>query len=115
MIRRPRSSTLFPSPPLFGSDLVKATPDAIICAGDAAIQAAQAATTIIPIVASTDDMVGTGLVQSLARPGGNTTGVSILAAELDGKRQGILIDSLPTARPMALLADTQTTRPPRLQ
>src|SRR5256885_10461933 len=80
MIRRPRSSTLFPSPPLFGSELVKANPDAIICAGDAAIQAAQAATTIIPIVASTDDMVGTGLVQSLARPGGNTTGVSILAA-----------------------------------
>src|SRR5438477_2137542 len=48
--------------PAAAAELVKANPDAIICAGDAAIQAAQAATTIIPIVASTDDMVGTGLV-----------------------------------------------------
>ena len=57
--------------------------DAIICAGDAAIIAAQAATTSIPIVATTDDMVGAGLVRSLAHPGGNTTGVSLLAADED--------------------------------
>jgi putative ABC transport system substrate-binding protein len=73
-------------------DMVKAGPDAILCGGPAAIRAAQAATTAIPI-AATDDIVGEGLVRSLAHPGGNTTGVSILAAELDGKRQEILIPS----------------------
>jgi len=95
--------------PVLAAELVKAGPDAIMCGGDAAIRAAQAATTSIPIVASTDDMVGSGLVRSLARPGGNTTGVSIFATELDGKRQEILIDFFPAARRMAVLADTQTT------
>jgi putative ABC transport system substrate-binding protein len=71
------------------AELVKAAPEAILCGGDAAIRAAQAATSTIPIVAITDDMVGAGLVRSLARPGGNTSGVSILAADLDGKRQGV--------------------------
>src|SRR5262245_37381827 len=74
------------------AELVSASPDAILCGGDAAIRAAQAATTTIPVVALTDDMVGAGLVRSLARPGANTTGVSILAADLDGKRQEVLID-----------------------
>jgi putative tryptophan/tyrosine transport system substrate-binding protein len=44
------------------------------------------ATQTIPIVGITDDMVGSGLVRSLANPGGNTTGISIFATELDGKR-----------------------------
>jgi putative ABC transport system substrate-binding protein len=60
-------------------------------------------------------MVGEGLVRSLAHPDGNTTGVSILAAELDGKRQEILIDFFPAARRMAVLADAQTTEPARLE
>ena len=51
------------------TDLVNAAPDAILCGGDAAIRAAQAATSNIPIVAITDDMVGAGLVRSLAHPG----------------------------------------------
>ena len=50
-------------------------------------------------------MLGTGLVNSLARPNGNTTGVSILAPELDGKRQEILIEAVPGLRRMAALAD----------
>ena len=54
-------------------------------------------------------------MRSLARPGGNTTGVSILAADLDGKRQEILFDFFPAERRMAVLADTQTTGPDRLQ
>jgi putative tryptophan/tyrosine transport system substrate-binding protein len=90
------------------ADLAGSGVDAIICGGDAATRAAQAATTVIPIIASTDDMVGAGLAQSLARPGGNTTGTSLLASELDGKRQEILFDLLPTARRMAVLADPQT-------
>jgi putative ABC transport system substrate-binding protein len=77
--------------------------------GDAAIRAAQKATTTIPILAGSDDMVGAGLVNSMARPGGNTTGVSILATELDGKRQEILIEAVPGLRRMAALADPNRT------
>jgi putative tryptophan/tyrosine transport system substrate-binding protein len=61
-------------------------------------------------------MVGQGLVGSLVQPGsGNTTGVSILATELDGKRQEILTEAVPGLRRMAALADTNTTAPDRLQ
>jgi putative tryptophan/tyrosine transport system substrate-binding protein len=99
----------------FAADLVKAKVDVIYATGDAAIRAAQRATTTIPILAGTDDMVGSGLVNSLARPGGNTTGLSILAAELDGKRQEILIEAVPGLHRMGALADSNTTAPPRLQ
>ena len=54
-------------------------------------------------------MVGSGLVNSLARPGGNTTGISILASELDGKRQEILIEAVPGLRRMAAIVDSSTT------
>jgi ABC-type uncharacterized transport system substrate-binding protein len=89
--------------------------DAIYAGGDTAIRAAQAATRVIPIVAITDDMVGAGLVQSLARPGGNTTGVSMLAADLNGKRQELLIEAVPSARRMAALADVNTVTVTQLQ
>ncbi len=51
-------------------------------------------------------MVGSGLVDSLARPNGNTTGISLLATELDGKRQEILIEAVPGLCRMAALADS---------
>ena len=54
-------------------------------------------------------MVGAGLVASLARPGGNTTGISLLSPELDGKRQDLLIDMVPGARRMAALYDSTVT------
>ena len=54
-------------------------------------------------------MVGEGFVKSFARPNGNTTGISIFATELDGKRQDILIEAVPGIRRMAALADTLTT------
>jgi putative ABC transport system substrate-binding protein len=75
----------------------------------ATIRAAQQATKTIPILAMTDDMVRLGLVASMARPDGNTTGVSILALELDGKRQEILIDAVPGLRRLAFLADANFT------
>jgi putative ABC transport system substrate-binding protein len=50
-------------------------------------------------------MLGSGHAKSLARPDGNTTGVSVLAVDLDGKRQGILIEAVPRLRRMATLAD----------
>ncbi len=96
-------------------ELVKAKVDVIFCAGDVAIRAAQQATATIPILAVTDDMVGSGLVRSLANSGGNTTGVSILATELDGKRQEILMEAVPGLRRMAALADSNTTAARQLQ
>jgi ABC-type uncharacterized transport system substrate-binding protein len=101
--------------PAMAVELVKAKADVIFCAGDVAVRAAQRATATIPILAVTDDMVGSGLVRSLAQPGGNTTGVTILATELDGKRQDILIEAVPNLRRMAILADAHTTTPRHLQ
>jgi len=69
------------------SELVKARFDVIICAGDLAIRSLQKLTKTIPILGVTEDMLAARLVGSLNRPEGNTTGISILAAELDGKRQ----------------------------
>jgi putative tryptophan/tyrosine transport system substrate-binding protein len=60
-------------------------------------------------------MVGQGFVNSLARPGGNTTGVSVLATELDGKRQEILIEAVPGLHRMAVLADSKATLSRQLQ
>lgn len=96
------------------AELAKTRVDVIIAGGDAAVRAAQRATTDIPILALTDDMVGQGFVRSLAQPGGNTTGATILASELDGKRQEILIEAVPGVRRIAALADTNTTRPSAL-
>ena len=97
------------------AELVNAGVDVIVAGGDAAVRAAQHATTRIPILALTDDMVGQGFVRSLAQPGGNTTGVTILASELDGKRQEILIEAVPGVRRIAALADANTTTPSRLR
>ena len=83
--------------------------DVIYAIGDAPIRAAQRATSTIPILGSTDDMVESGLVKSLARPEGNTTGTSFLSSELDGKRQEILIEAIPGIRHIAALADTNRT------
>jgi putative ABC transport system substrate-binding protein len=94
--------------PEFTAELVKSRLDVILVNGDAAIRAAQQATTTIPILGITEDMVGQGLVDSLARPGGNTTGTSIFATELDGKRQEILIEAVPELRRLAILADKST-------
>jgi putative ABC transport system substrate-binding protein len=60
-------------------------------------------------------MIGEGIVKSMARPDGNTTGVSILATELDGKRQEILIEVVPGVRRIAALADINTTAPAQLE
>jgi len=97
------------------SEIANQKVDVIVCAGDHAIRAAQQATQTIPILGSTDDMLGSGLVHSMARPEGNTTGNSILSTELNGKRQEILMDLLPTVRHMAALADANTSTPQHLQ
>ena len=66
---------------------------------------AQQVTRTVPIAGVADDMVASGLVASLARPGSNTTGVSILTTELDGKRQELLFELVPGSRRAAALFD----------
>jgi putative ABC transport system substrate-binding protein len=91
------------------AELVRAHVDVILAGGDAAVRAAQRATTEIPILALTDNMLGQGFVRSLAKPGGNTTGITILASELDGKRQEILIEAVPGVRRIAALVDSNVS------
>jgi putative ABC transport system substrate-binding protein len=91
--------------PQYAVELVKARVDVIAVSGEVAVRALQQATKTIPIVGLVADMLGSGLVTSLARPGGNTTGVSILVPEADGKRQDLLIEAVPGLRLMAVLAD----------
>jgi putative ABC transport system substrate-binding protein len=101
--------------PEFAADFAKGQVDVILALGEYAIRPAQRATATIPILASADDMVGSGFVNSLARPGGNTTGISILATELDGKRQEILTEAVPGLRRIAVLADSKITALPQLK
>jgi putative tryptophan/tyrosine transport system substrate-binding protein len=99
----------------FAAELVKADVDVILASGDLATHAAQRATQSIPILGTTDDMVRSQLVNSLARPEGNTTGISMFSTELDGKRQEILIEAVPGLRRMAAIADSSTTALSQLQ
>jgi putative ABC transport system substrate-binding protein len=99
----------------YARDVVKARVDVVLAFGDAAIRAAQEATKTIPILAMTEDMLASGFVHSMARPNGNTTGVSILATELNGKRQEILIEAVPRIRQMAALADANMSTEAKLE
>jgi putative tryptophan/tyrosine transport system substrate-binding protein len=96
-------------------ELVNAGADVILAGGNPAIRAAQQATATIPILGLTDDMVGSGLAASMAHPGANTTGISLLATELDGKRQELLIELIPEAHRIAALIDPNTTASWQLQ
>jgi putative ABC transport system substrate-binding protein len=89
--------------------LVKGAPDVIISGPDNYTRVLQQFTRTIPLVAMTEDMVKAGLVNSLARPGGNTTGISLLSPELDGKRLEILAEAAPGVRKIAALADATVT------
>jgi putative ABC transport system substrate-binding protein len=93
----------------WAAELSKARVDVITTVGDLAIRAAQEATKPFLSLRNTDDMVEAGLVNSMARPNGNTTGVSILSTELDGKRQEILIEAVSGPRRMAALVDSNRT------
>ena len=95
--------------------IVMAEPDAIVCGPELPIRALQAATRTIPLIGMAEDLVGLGLAKSLAHPGGNTTGVSLLSPELDEKRQDILTDAAPGARRMAMLVDSNVARPAHLE
>ncbi|MBI4610949.1 MAG: ABC transporter substrate-binding protein [Candidatus Rokubacteria bacterium] len=82
--------------PSLAAELVRAKVDVLVPMGAAAARAAKQATTVIPIVlAGAADPVGTGLVASLARPGGNITGISSLTVELASKRLELLKQVVP--------------------
>ena len=90
--------------PGVAAELVQLKVDLIAAAGNDATVAAQAATSTIPIVMpSTSDPVGNGIIKSLARPGGNITGIADLSAELGGKRLEMLLAMMagPASNPAA--------------
>jgi putative ABC transport system substrate-binding protein len=90
--------------PALARALVRVTPDVILTAGTPGTLAAKQATQSIPIVtAIAGDAVATGLVASLAKPGGNVTGLSTLAPELDGKRLELLKEAVPKLSRVAVL------------
>src|SRR5262249_14430890 len=77
--------------------------DVIVSKGSASVLAAREATSAIPIVFAGGDPVGTGLVVTLARPGGDVTGVSLQQADLAGKRLERLRELVPALRRLAIL------------
>ena len=92
--------------PGFATELVRANVDVIVAVDNPSIVAARRATGTIPIVmVLATDPVGTGFVASLARPGGNVTGLSIQAADLQGKAMQILKETLPNISRVAVLWD----------
>jgi putative ABC transport system substrate-binding protein len=92
--------------PELAADLVRSHVDVIVTSGTPATRAAKQATSTIPIVmASSGDAVATGLVASLARPGGNVTGSAFLSPELSAKRLELLKEALPRVREVGYLAN----------
>ena len=88
------------------AEFVRLKVDVIVTSGTAAVVTAKQATSVIPIVfAVAGDPVGTGLVASLARPGGNVTGLSNQSADLAGKRLELLREVVPSLRRLVILAN----------
>jgi len=102
--------------PALAADLVSRKADVIAASGgDLAARAAKNATSTIPIVFTAgQDPVGSGLVASLARPGGNLTGVSFLTVELHPKRLELLVELVPQARVIALLVNPNSPQTGRV-
>jgi ABC-type uncharacterized transport system substrate-binding protein len=97
--------------PELAREAIGTKPDVVIAVSTVAILAVKEASSTVPIVMSFigEDPVAKGVANSLARPGGNATGVAMLAAQLDGKRASLLHEFVPAARRVAIL----TGRPPR--
>jgi putative tryptophan/tyrosine transport system substrate-binding protein len=94
--------------PELAAELIRSKVDIIFASGDLAPRVAQQATETIPIVAISDDILGAGLIASLSRPGGNTTGLTILSPELSAKRLEVLRDMVPGLSRVTALWDPTT-------
>jgi ABC-type uncharacterized transport system substrate-binding protein len=92
-------------------ELVDEKPDVIIGVTNLGALEVKRATSTIPIVVTVaSDAVGMGLVESLARPGGNVTGLSLMAIDLSGKRLELLKEAVPSLLRVALLVDFSTPK-----
>lgn len=93
----------------FAAELVRLKVDVIVTSGTAPVLAVKSATTEIPIVfAAAGDPVGTGIVPSLARPGGNVTGLSNQQTDLAGYRLDLLREVVPNLRRLAAMGNIET-------
>ena len=99
--------------PDHAAELVARKPAVIATFGDATGLAVKAATTTIPIVSMSEDLVRANLVTNMRQPGGNITGISVMGTELDAKRLEILAELLPARSTVLLLADPTTHRKSR--
>lgn len=99
--------------PLLAQELIHRNPDALLVSTTPGNLAAKAATSTIPIVmVLVADPVGAGIVPSLARPGGNITGVTNIVAELAGKRLELLKEIVPSASRIAVLVNPNSQNAP---
>ena len=96
--------------PDLAAELVRAKVDVIAAFGDVVPRVAHDATSKIPIVAISDDILGTGLIDSLARPGRNVTGLTIMSPELSAKRLELLQEMVPGLSYVAALSDATISR-----
>jgi putative ABC transport system substrate-binding protein len=88
------------------AEVVRSKPDVLVIENTLAVDAARRATTTIPIVmAVAADPVGSGLVDSLARPGGNVTGLSMMITDVSAKRLQLLREAMPGLKRIGLLQD----------
>src|SRR6476620_4676082 len=94
--------------PELAAELIRLKVDVIFASGDHAPKVAQQATETIPIVTISDDILGAGVIASLSRPGGNTTGLTILSPELSAKRLEVLRDIIPGLSRVTALWDPTT-------
>jgi putative ABC transport system substrate-binding protein len=89
------------------AELARLKVDVIVTGGNAALAAKQASSAVPIVFALVDDPVGMGLVASLARPGGNVTGLAFQAADLAGKRLALLREVVPGLRRLAIMANVE--------
>jgi putative ABC transport system substrate-binding protein len=90
------------------AELARRRPAVVLAAGLVTVRAARAAMPGVAIVALAGDLVGSGFAASLARPGGDVTGVNFIGGELNAKRLEILVEALPSRGRILVLAESET-------
>jgi ABC-type uncharacterized transport system substrate-binding protein len=100
--------------PDLAAELVRLKVDVIVATNQGVLAAKKASPTIPIVFGATSDPVGSGLVSSLARPGGNITGLSLMAPDLDGKRLELLKEAFPKVARVAFLWEPGRSRGKRL-